>query len=545
MFKLGKYPDSSNDPIDNYYPLNENTLRILIIIFVVVATGFLVTNFLGGQMQVALLALFFIILMIVSFLLLQVGNTIIPKILLPSTLFITSFIAVISGFGLHDVGMFAYAAVIALASLTLGQRGTIVYSALVILSVFGIGTAEFREIIVSEASFFTTRNSIIYAIVLVFAYTAIQWTITYLLRNETNIAQQKEKAQFDVNQKLKETQLTLENQITERTQQLQKSTDELVAISDVVHAIASIQDIDELLKIIVNLVSKNFKFDQVAISLLDESGNRITQHVENYVSGQENLERAYTQAIDLKSIVGRVIKNQNTYSTQYVQNDTHSEIAVPIKVAKRLIGVLAIKSYQNDRFSQEDVMILGILGDILAVAIENTRLMVTTRNTLIESVQSYQHHVQQAWFQYSQQLDQNEYRYQNGEIIIGKRKEAIQRKNERTLGHLSIPLFVRGQKIADLDIEPRQNQRKWTKDEISLVEAAAERTALALENARLLDDSQRRAYREQAIGEMSTKITATTDTETILQTAVLELGRQIGNAKVSIEIKPETEQEGS
>lgn len=545
MFKPGKNPKNNNYAIDDYYPIHENALRILVIILIVAATGFLVINFLDGQIQVVFLTLFFITLMIVSFLLLQVGNTTVPKIMLPTTLFITCFIAIISGFGLHDVGMFAFAAVISLASLTLGKRGTIAYSALVIISVLGIGIAESREILVSETSGFTTRNSIIYAIILVFSYAAIQWIFTSLLSKEANTAQQQEKVQFDAKQELKDAQLTLENQINEGTRQLQKNADQLAAISDVVHSAVSIQDIDELLKISVNLISKKFNYDQVAISLLDESGNRITHIVENYVDKQQNLERGFTQSIDMKSIVGRVIKNQSTYSTQYVQSDTQPEIAVPIKVRKRLIGVLAIKGHLLDSFSQEDVMILGTLGDILAVAIENTRLIATTRNTLIESVQSFQHSVQQAWSQYSQQLDQNEYRYQNGEIIIGKRKEAIQRNNESTLGHLSIPLFVRGQKIAALDIEPRQNQRKWTKDEIALVEAAAERTALALENARLLDDSQRRAYREQAIGEMSTKITATTDTETILQTAVLELGRQIGNAKVSIEINPESEQEKS
>ena len=89
MFKPGKNPKNNNYAIDDYYPIHENALRILVIILIVAATGFLVINFLDGQIQVVFLTLFFITLMIVSFLLLQVGNTTVPKIMLPTTLFIT------------------------------------------------------------------------------------------------------------------------------------------------------------------------------------------------------------------------------------------------------------------------------------------------------------------------------------------------------------------------------------------------------------------------------------------------------------------------
>ncbi len=65
----------------------------------------------------------------------------------------------------------------------------------------------------------------------------------------------------------------------------------------------------------------------------------------------------------------------------------------------------------------------------------------------------------------------------------------------------------------------------------------AERAALALENARLVQSAQRRAARERAIGDISTKIGAVSNLESILQVAVEELGRKIGGAtEVSLEI---------
>jgi GAF domain-containing protein len=70
-----------------------------------------------------------------------------------------------------------------------------------------------------------------------------------------------------------------------------------------------------------------------------------------------------------------------------------------------------------------------------------------------------------------------------------------------------------------------------------LLEAAAERAALALENARLVETAERRASRERTIGEISTRIGAVSDLDSIMQAAVEELGRKIGSAmEVTLEL---------
>jgi len=76
-----------------------------------------------------------------------------------------------------------------------------------------------------------------------------------------------------------------------------------------------------------------------------------------------------------------------------------------------------------------------------------------------------------------------------------------------------------------------------------MIQAAAERAALALENARLLDDAQRRASKERTIGEIASRIGPFTDTEAILRAAVNEIGQKIGGAKVVFELGPQEETE--
>jgi GAF domain-containing protein len=94
-----------------------------------------------------------------------------------------------------------------------------------------------------------------------------------------------------------------------------------------------------------------------------------------------------------------------------------------------------------------------------------------------------------------------------------------------------------------LDVRSKRGQRQWKQDEITMLEAAAERTALALETARLVEGAQRRAARERAIGDISARIGSVSNLESILQTAVEELGRKIGGAtEVTLEISSDDPQ---
>jgi GAF domain-containing protein len=65
----------------------------------------------------------------------------------------------------------------------------------------------------------------------------------------------------------------------------------------------------------------------------------------------------------------------------------------------------------------------------------------------------------------------------------------------------------------------------------------SDRLALALENARLLQDSLRRAAKEQKIGQVTTRIGATINMRNMLQTAVEELGRALPGSDVVIQFQ--------
>jgi GAF domain-containing protein len=81
-----------------------------------------------------------------------------------------------------------------------------------------------------------------------------------------------------------------------------------------------------------------------------------------------------------------------------------------------------------------------------------------------------------------------------------------------------------------------EGRQGWNQDEIGIMQAVSERIAYALDNARLLQDLQRRAARERSIGEISTRISQANDIDSILRLTVEELGKKLRNAEVAIQI---------
>jgi GAF domain-containing protein len=101
---------------------------------------------------------------------------------------------------------------------------------------------------------------------------------------------------------------------------------------------------------------------------------------------------------------------------------------------------------------------------------------------------------------------------------------------------ITIPIRLRGYAIGRLKLTPPDDSRRWTEDEIAMAEATAERVALALEGARLLEDAQRKAAREAFLSDISAKLGTSFQLDSILRDTVQELGENFGNATVSFQL---------
>ncbi len=362
------------------------------------------------------------------------------------------------------------------------------------------------------------------------------------------------------NKELADLQKVLEIRVQERTADLEKRASQLHTVSNVASTIASVQDLNALLFTITDLVSEKFGFYHAGIFLVDDAEEYALLRAANSEGGQRMLERGHRLALNANSMVGyatslgqpRIALDVGADAVYFDNPDlpnTRSEMTIPLRAGNRVIGALDVQSTAMNAFTQDDIEVLTILADQLAIAIENARLFSEAKAALAESQETVDQYVRQEWKSFSRQARQNGFVFDGRQIaplIPQGQSERIKRTAqtgrlslEKDSTNMTIPIKLRGQTIGVLDVKPKKGQRQWTDDEIALLEAAADRAAFALENARLVESAQRRASRERAIGEISGKIGSVSERNLILQTAAEELGRKIGNSEIVIELETE------
>jgi hypothetical protein len=94
-----------------------------------------------------------------------------------------------------------------------------------------------------------------------------------------------------------------------------------------------------------------------------------------------------------------------------------------------------------------------------------------------------------------------------------------------------------------MSIKAPIKNRQWSTDEVNLAETISERLSIALENARLIQESQRQVIKEQTISEVTGKIGASINLKNVLRTAVEELGRAMPGSEVVIKFQNEIKDE--
>lgn len=464
--------------------------------------------------------------------------------------------------GIRDVAFFAYTVPILLAGLLLGWRGAALTIFVSLLSGWTLAYAETFQLFVP-----TLDEPISFARDMTGVFVLMGGLIYLMITSLQNTLTKSRSVAKDLsisNRELNELRANLQQQVEERTSELQKRAAQLEAVSSVARTIASVQDIDTLLPAITRLVSQQFGFYHVGIFLLDGQRKNVVLRAANSQGGLRMLSRQHSLPLDSHSIVGystlrgepRIALDVGTDSNYFNNPDlpsTRSEMAIPLRVAGEVIGSLDVQSTETHDFSQEDLSVMATLADQIAIAIENARLFGETKKALAESKVLFEQYAQQEWSSFARQAKTRGFLFDGKHVVAldnNSRRDPIKAviqtgslSKEKTSATVAVPIKLRGQTIGVLDIRSKNGQRPWKADEIAMLEAAAERAALALENARLVESAQRRAARERAIGDISARIGTVSNLESILQTAVEELGRKIGGAtEVTLEISTDDSQ---
>jgi GAF domain-containing protein/HAMP domain-containing protein len=329
----------------------------------------------------------------------------------------------------------------------------------------------------------------------------------------------------------------VEERVAERTSGLTKRTEQLRAASYIARQTADVQDLSSILQIVVDLITNQFGYYHAGLYLINETGNEAILQAASSEGGKRMVERGHALEIGSQGIVSYVASQKRARVALDIGTDvvffnnpdlpmTRSEIALPLMIRNKVLGVLDIQSDQPQAFRAEDVDVFQTLADQVAVAIENARLLGESQAALMQLEAVSTLRTRDAW---NQKLLGQELAFTF--TPLGIRLEA----NSGSAGENGVqtPITLRGQTIGSISLARKDNAR-WSKFDEDLVNEVAYQVGLAVDNLRLLEDAQQRARQEQTIGELATRFSQALDIDSLLQTAARELGQMPDVSEVSV-----------
>jgi GAF domain-containing protein len=346
---------------------------------------------------------------------------------------------------------------------------------------------------------------------------------------------------IDLTEKNRELQTlkgTLETQVRSRTLALEKRLNQLRTAAEISRSFSAVLDLDELLPLVVDKIQDGFGLYYVGLFLLDEHASYALLKAGSGAAGQKMLSEGHRLAVGEASMIGQAIANKEPRIAQDVGKaaihfnnphlpHTRAELALPVMLGNQILGALTIQSKMASAFDPDDITILQGISDALAIAINNARLFQQVQSSLQEINALHRNYLADAWSPES--------------TLRSDLTFEVDRSTPDDAGAdpvtLDVPLTLRDQVIGELSLEA--SKQEWTSEEAAFVEAVTNQAAVALENARLLEETRQRVERERIVSEITGKLWATTDVDTMLRTGLRELGRALNASEAFIQLSVE------
>ena len=163
----------------------------------------------------------------------------------------------------------------------------------------------------------------------------------------------------------------------------QQRGDQLGALAQVSRTVASSLELDDMLDEVLDVLDEHFGYKSIRIFLLYEDRLVYQAGIGQGTVGQAVGGLSYPlDGPGLITLVGRsrqpILADDVSQHPEYVPGpgltSTRSEMAAPLNMGSRLLGVLDVQSDRVGAFGPEDARTLQALGDTLAVAVRNARL---------------------------------------------------------------------------------------------------------------------------------------------------------------------------
>jgi GAF domain-containing protein/HAMP domain-containing protein len=351
----------------------------------------------------------------------------------------------------------------------------------------------------------------------------------------------------------------LEEQVVDRTQALAQRTSYLEATAEVGRVAASILDTGELIEQAVELIRDRFGLYYVGLFLVDEAGEWAVLQAGTGEAGQAMLERGHRIQVGEGMIGWSVAHSQPRIAAEAGADavrlatpelpETRSEAALPLRSRGQVLGALTVQHVEAGAFDEATITVLQTMADQVALALNNAQLFDDSQQALEATRLAYGEMSRQAWASQGRSRGDWGYRYAQRTIVQAEGAQSADMAEAQQTGRtrqgenasLAVPVKVREQVVGVLGFRKGESGEVWTASEIDLLETFAEQLAIALESARLHEETQNRAAREQMVGQITARMRETLDVDAVLQAAVREIGDVLRLHDIQIQLEMDGE----
>jgi len=324
----------------------------------------------------------------------------------------------------------------------------------------------------------------------------------------------------------------LEQTVAERTKDVEQRSSYLQATAEVGRAAASILETKQLMEQVVEVIRSRFALYYVGLFMVDTLGEYAVLQAGTGEAGAAMLARSHRIRVG-QGMIGWSIANKRPRVALEAGEDavrlvtdllplTRSEAALPLISRGRVMGALTVQSDHPGVFTADTISVLQTMADQVALALDNAQLFTESEQTLDALRRSYGELSRRSWTEVLRTHQTRGYRLdQKGVRPLSEDEPIVETEQDGTL--VKVPIRLRDQVLGYIEARKPDHTGTWSQEELSLITNLVEQLSVALENARLYEDTQFRAERERLLAEITTKVRATTDVSTIMQTAILEL----------------------
>ncbi len=337
--------------------------------------------------------------------------------------------------------------------------------------------------------------------------------------------------------------------------------------------LAMIEDENALLARALIRIRERLGYLYVQVALNDELG--ILTRILRTEMGQQDAALRPLARLPETNILVEAARKQKAFVTTatepsnrrgHLMNATLSAAAIPLVFNGQTLGVLDMQSSNPNAFGDDELGLLGLLADQVAVALHHERLQAISRRTLHDrdatvarleaQLQEYRQRerrgVSSTWGNYVQgrgkqaigfDLDTRADQLLPAEDLPADIRRTLQAGNLHVEMHgdeqmVHVPIQFRGYTLGAMafTLPPEQ---PLTERELEMAQIVSERLALALENTRLFEQSQAQAVRERKASEITGLLIGATDVRAVLNLAADTFREALGAVHTRILIQPD------